>query len=105
MAKIKRFGVLKMAYFMGLYGIVIGLIAGLFITLFSLIGTLPESTLGALKFIYGVGAIIFLPIFYGVMMFLSGLIFTPIINLILKIIKGIDLNIEMQEETTVQQQS
>lgn len=105
MAKIKKFNVVKMASFMGLYGVFIGIIAGLIVTLSSLVGgALLEEALGIFKFVYGTLSIIIFPIFYGFMMFLAGLIFTPIINLVLKIIKGIDLDIEMQEQTQVQQQ-
>lgn len=97
MAKIQRIGVIKMALFMGLYGAAMGLIFGLFITLFSFIGisaiTSPEF--GFLGFLIGAGAIIFLPIFYGGFMFVLALIFTPIMNLILKIINGLDLDLDM----------
>ena len=96
MAKITRFGILKMASFMGLYGVALGLIFGLMITLFSLIGVDTSSSgLGSLGFLIGVGSIIIFPIFYGGFMFVTGLIFTPIMNLILKIIHGLDLDIEM----------
>jgi len=90
-----------MACFTGLYGVAMGLIFGIIFALFSLVipsATLVEGaevSLGFFKWIFGVGAIIFLPIFYGIFGFLAGLIFTPIMNLILRMIKGIDLDIEM----------
>jgi hypothetical protein len=99
MAIIKRFGVIKMASFMGLYGVAMGLIFGIIFALFSLGGiAYTEAISGIFGFMFGIWAIIFLPIFYGIMMFLVGLIFTPIINLILRIINGIDLDIEMKQQ-------
>lgn len=94
MAKIKRFGVLKMASFMGIYGAVIGLLAGIFVALL-LVVIPPEYTAFGLFGQTGFFLVILYPIFYGVGGFVGGLILTPIINLILKIIKGIDLDIEM----------
>lgn len=38
------------------------------------------------------------PIFYGIGGLVIGFIFTPMINLLLKIIKGLDLDLEMYEE-------
>lgn len=100
MAKIKRFDILKMAYFMGLYGVVLGLIAAIFMLLFSTILSSLISTTsipGAETSLLGFRwiSILLFPLIYGVGGFLSGLILTPIINLILRIIKGIDLDIKM----------
>lgn len=100
MLKLRKFGVLKMSLFLGLYGVALGLILGVLTTLFSLIGSSLISSdidLGTFGFMLGIGSMIVFPIFFGVSMFISGLIFTPIINLILKLIKG--LNVLIEEET------
>jgi hypothetical protein len=107
MARIKRFGILKMALFMGLYGAIIGLIAALLIaiTLTIFIGSLPEQQ-SALVSIFGVGVwlnVIFFPLGYGIIGFVAGVILTPIMNLILKIIKGLDLDIEVPGIPNVRQ--
>lgn len=90
--KIKRLGVLKMAGFTGVYGAFMGLIFG---AIFSLVALIAPSSSTA---IVGVFAIILFPLVYGITGFLSALIFTPIVNLSLKVIKGLD--IELIEETS-----
>lgn len=94
MYRIKKFKVLKMASFMGLYGVFIGLIMAIFSSIFSLlVGSLIfESSL--INSIFGFWALLFFPIFYGITAFVGGLIFIPIMNLVLKIVKGVDLELE-----------
>ena len=89
MAKIKRFGVLKVAGFLGIYSAFVGLILGI---LFSLLSFVLPPTYSSLFGFSSFLSIILLPLLYGIVGFLSGLIFTPIMNLTLKIIKGIDLD-------------
>lgn len=103
MAKIKRFGVLKMAYFMGLSGVIVGFISALFLKILYLVFVssspveiLESGLFSAADLTFGWLNLLWYPLIYGVLMFLSGLIFTPITNLILKLINGIDLNIEMK---------
>lgn len=96
MVKIKRIGVLKMASFMGIYGAFIGLITGI---LLSLVLFLIPSEFGSLVK-GGFLSIILYPIFYGIGGFIGGFIITPIINLALKIIKGLDLDIEMDHSSS-----
>src|SRR3989344_6102361 len=126
MAKIKRFGVLKTSSFMGLLGVAAGLVSViLMLLLFSFFSSLflpvDDSNLygdlGNNDDFFGTGNAIlgdltgdlqlfdfnwlyflYFPIIYGIIWFILGLIFTPITNLILKIIKGLDLDIEMYEE-------
>lgn len=108
MAKIKRFGVLKTASFLGLWGVFVGLISAILISLIlpvlanylfsSMIS--PDAGLINVISLFPVNwsYLLYFPIIYGVIFFILGLIFTPIANLILKIIKGLDLDIEMYEE-------
>ena len=95
MAIIKRFGVIKMAVFMGLYTAFLGFVLGILFFLLSLIPS--ASTYSSLLGIPVGGAllIIILPIIFGIVGFVNGLILTPIMNLTLKITKGIDLNLEL----------
>jgi len=102
MAKIKRFGIIKTACFMGLYGVFIGLLFGIFLLIYTqVLKTVLETTtaeMGMLSLL-GIGGwlgLIFAPFMYGILFFLVGLIFTPIMNLILKIIGGLDLDIEIE---------
>ena len=85
---------MKVALFGGLYGVFIGLIFGILITLSSFFAPTVSPISGILGLTTGVFAIIIFPLFYGVSAFIAGLIFTPIMNLTLKIIKGIDFELE-----------
>jgi hypothetical protein len=123
MAKIKRFGVLKTSSFMGLLGVAAGLVSViLMLLLFSFFSGLfapvdyvddvgnnddffgtGNAILGDLTgdlqlFDFNYIYFLYFPVIYGIIWFILGLIFTPITNLILKIIKGLDLDIEMYEE-------
>ena|SRR3989344_8638468 len=104
MARIKRFGILRMSSFMGLYSVFIGLIFAL------LIGMLVSMIFGGASTELGVGSavntslfdfswfnLVLFPLIFGAMGFVSGLILTPIINLTLKVIGGIDLDLDFQE--------
>ncbi len=91
--KLRRLGVLSVGLLMGvLYGL-FGLIAGLFITLISVAvsGAFDQSGFG---FLFGIGSIIILPIFYGILGFLGGLIFALIYNLAGTFTGGIEMEFE-----------
>jgi len=70
--KIKKVGVLSVAKIYGAIGASVGFVIGLFVALFSLfISVLPVK--GSIMFAgLGVLAIILLPIFYGVILFIAG---------------------------------
>lgn len=87
-----------MACFMGLLGLFIGLIVGIIAFIASMFGGGDVMT-SFLSISGGILYLLIVPLVYGVLSFLSGFISTPLMNLTLKITKGIDLDIEMQEET------
>ena len=98
---LKRVGVMKMAFFMGLYGAFIGLIFGIFFSIFSVIANslVPtgSSSIGG----FGLWSLILFPLAFGVFNFLIAFILTPIFNFILKIIKGLEVELEeVVEEPT-----
>ena len=99
-AVIKRFGVLKTASFLGLYGFFIGILFSILAWILSLLlsGLVPAATT-TLSVIglsgFSLVSAILIPIIYGILGFVSGLILTPIMNLALKITKGIDLDLEL----------
>jgi len=99
MAKIKRLGVIKMASFMGLYTAFMGFVLVLLMLIVwtTVVSMLDPGTQMLMGF-FSVGwlSLLTIPLIYGVIGFLSGLIFTPIMNLVLKIVNGIDLDIQMQ---------
>ncbi len=87
MAVIKRIGVLKTASFMGLYSFFIGIILAIILSFLSamLSGLIGLNTL----------KIILFPFIYGIGTFIISMILIPIMNLVLKITKGINLDIEL----------
>ena len=89
--KLQKIGIISVAKFSGIYGLIIGLIAGIFIAGFSMIGT-TNPDLGALGFMFGIGAIIAFPIFYGISGFIGGIISAFLFNIIAKMAGGIEMH-------------
>ncbi len=93
--KLKKIGVMKLALFMGLYGVFVGLITGIIFSLFSsMVSSVAtaEASLGVDLLSFGWLNIIFMPLFYGIFSFLMGIVFGLIANVLLKIIKGMDFH-------------
>lgn len=98
---VKSIGVLSLAKVMGTIYAGLGLVIGLVFSFFALLGAafgsaLQESTglealFGAL---FGVGAVIVLPMFYGLMGFLGGLLTGALYNLAARAVGGIELEME-----------
>ena len=96
---LKRVGVLSCGKFMGLLYAGIGLIAGGIFALASLVGEVAGLTADArggaiFALFFGVGAVIFLPVFYGVMGFISGVVSAFLYNLVAGWIGGIECEFE-----------
>jgi len=94
---LRRIGILSLGKVMGAMYVLIGLIAGLFFALLSLAGMQPPPDQAGAQvpgMLFGVGAIIFLPIFYGIMGFIGGIICAAIYNLIAGIVGGLELDLE-----------
>lgn len=72
----------------------IGLVAGFFFSLFGLIGAALGGSNGAWGAMFGIGAIIMLPIFYGVLGFVCGLIGSFLYNLVAGWIGGIEMHFD-----------
>ncbi len=96
---IRRFGVLSVGKQLGLTYALIGLLAGAIVALFSLFGAglgaaLSEDSSGAIPgALLGVGAIIFVPILYGIIGFIGGLIGAGIYNLVAGATGGIQVEL------------
>ncbi len=95
MYRLKKFGVMRMAIVSGLYGAMLGVIFGAIAAI-----VMSVISVGASN-IYGInisgsplGTFFFPILFYGVGGFLGGLILTPLLNLALKMGKGIDFELE-----------
>ncbi|HIH20100.1 TPA: hypothetical protein HA244_02425 [Candidatus Micrarchaeota archaeon] len=92
MAVLTKVGVMSMAKFMGAMGAIMGLIFGIIMAVFlSAVGT--KSGLG---FFGGLGVlgILILPIAYGIGMFVAGAIYAFIMNVILGLVGGIELELK-----------
>lgn len=98
---VKRIGALSLAKVMGLIYGGLGLLFGLVFSFFALLGAAfgrafegasgLEALFGAL---FGVGAVIFLPIFYGLMGFLAGLLVATLYNFAARVVGGLELEVE-----------
>jgi hypothetical protein len=84
----------------------LGLFFGGIMTFISLIGAMAaaqqQNAQGGALFamLFGAGAVIFLPIFYGVMGFIMGIIMAAIYNLASGIIGGLELDFDVEMRPT-----
>ena len=105
---IRRFGVLSVAKMYGLlmflFGLIFGVIYGLILIVFgaaiSAMGPGGESTAGGVGTVaMGIGMMIGLPLFYGVLGFIMGAIGALIYNAVAGIIGGVKFELEgVQDE-------
>lgn len=100
---IRKIGVVSCGKVMGALYALAGFIIGACVALFSLIGAgammaaRDESHVGqmggAFSAIFGVGAIVFLPLFYGILGFIGGLITAALYNLVAGFVGGIEVDV------------
>jgi hypothetical protein len=92
---VKRIGPMSCGKVLGgLYGL-LGLIAGGILSLFSLVGaSIGGSDQGMLAVLFGVGSIIILPLFYGVLGFIGGVISAALYNLVAGMFGGIEIEVQ-----------
>lgn len=97
---IKQIGVFSSGKIIGLIYALIGLLIGGLFSLFALIssaiglaasGGETEAWIGAL---FGVGAVIIFPIFYGVLGFVGGLLSALLYNLVAGLVGGLEIEVE-----------
>lgn len=72
----------------------LGLAFGMFFALFSLLGAAvanSESSDAFVGLLFGVGSVIFLPIFYGILGFVFGLITALLYNGVARLVGGIEI--------------
>jgi hypothetical protein len=92
---VRRVGPLSAAKIAGVLYAFFGFIAGCFISLFSMVGAAfaPQQA-GLPGMLFGVGAIILLPIVYGLLGFVFSLIGAGLYNLIAGWVGGIELDLQ-----------
>jgi hypothetical protein len=97
---IRRFGVWSVAKLYGALLAAMGLLFGGIIALASMIGGASgalgsdATNAGPMAMMFGVGAVIFLPIFYGVLGVVMGAISAGLYNLIAGMLGGIEVETE-----------
>lgn len=101
MTVLRRVGALSFAKVMGILYALLGLVIGLFVSLFAILGAaLGSLSAGAeggaeafVGLIFGAGAVLIMPVFYGVLGFVFGLITALLFNLVTRIAGGIELEL------------
>lgn len=94
---LKSIGVLSCGKIMGILYAIMGLIGGLFFSFISILGTLAEQgdkppvvvMLGI-----GIAAAVMVPVFYGILGFIGGVIMAAVYNLVAGTIGGLELEFE-----------
>ncbi|MDA0206992.1 MAG: hypothetical protein O3A53_10725 [Acidobacteria bacterium] len=94
---IQRIGVLSLGKIVGaLYG-GLGLIAGAFLTLFSFFGFVFSVADGIgqqdISMLFGMGAILFIPLLYGTLGFIVGILAAAIYNFAAGVVGGLELEV------------
>jgi hypothetical protein len=91
---IRRVGALSCANVAGLLYLILGFVFGAFVSLLTaggmMFGEQPGGMLG--RMIFGAGAIVVLPIFYGVLGFVMTLVMAALFNLVAGITGGIEVD-------------
>lgn len=96
--QIKRIGPLSLAKVLGVLYTFLGLIIGGIVAVVTLLGAGlgiadPEVQGSMLGVVFGVGAVVFLPLLYGTMGVIGGLIVGALYNLVAGIVGGIEVDI------------
>lgn len=86
-----------LAIMYGILGLLIGACVSLFFLFFALVGPSaglpPEVGGGAMSIVFGIGSIVFFPIFYAVIGAIGGLIAAALYNFIASRVGGIEIEI------------
>lgn len=93
---VRRVGPLSFARVMGMLYALMGLMLGACISLFSFIGSAfsPRDMPGGMGILFGVGAIVALPIFYGLVGFIFSLVGAALYNLVASWVGGVELDVQ-----------
>ena len=92
---VRRVGPLSFAKLCGALYAIMGLIIGAFISLFSVIGSgLAPKEGGAIGMLFGVAAIVALPIFYGALGFVTSLVGAALYNMVASWVGGVEIDVQ-----------
>jgi|RhiMethySRZTD1v2_1073278.scaffolds.fasta_scaffold877885_2 hypothetical protein len=93
---LRSVGVLSVGKISGAIGVFIGLIFGFFFAMLSAAGVALKQGNGAPipAMFAGIGVLIIAPLFYGIFMFIMGIIYAAIYNLLAGFVGGIEMDFE-----------
>ena len=98
MQKIRSIGVLSLGKVMGLSGVLLGAVFGVLygaIVIFvSVLGLSHDTTLGSLGVVGGIAIMIGVPLFYGLASFVFGVLYGLILNVVLGMAGGLEIELE-----------
>ena len=100
--RIKRIEPISYGKIQGAIGLLVGLIIGGFFALMSVVGVGLGSTMagrqgagaGVFAIVFGIGAVVFLPLFYGIAGFVAGVIGALFYNLVARFAGGLEITVE-----------
>lgn len=92
---VKRVNPLSCAKIAGVLYAIMGLLFGGLFSLFAMLGAFagPDTGAGMLGAVFGIGAVVFMPIFYGCMGFVMTLIAAALYNAVAGMIGGIEIDV------------
>lgn len=95
MLLVNKIGPMSLGKLLGLMYAIFGLIIGALMSLISM-GNMMYGGFGARIMMFGIGAVIAFPIFYGIMGFISGILIGLFYNFISGFTGGLEMEVEME---------
>ena|SRR6266699_393174 len=95
---VKSVGVFSSGKVMGSLYALLALIIGALFSLLSLVGaSVAGQRQGGLALLFGVGAVVILPIFYGIAGFIGGIIGAALYNVVASVVGGIEIEMDQSQ--------
>jgi hypothetical protein len=95
---LRRIDPLSLAKILGLLYAILGFVFGAFVSLAALAGSLGHGNDGFLGALLGLGAVLFIPLFYAVLGFLGGLITAFLYNVLSRVVGGVKVELVPDSE-------
>ena len=90
---INRVGPLSSAKVVGLLYAILGLAMGAIVSFVSAVGGFSPREAGPLGALFGIAAVVFVPVIYGIMGFLMTLIVAALYNALAKLVGGVEIDL------------
>ncbi len=92
---VKSVGVLSVGKVMACLYALLGLIIGGIFSFVTLVGaTIAEQRAGPFELLFGVGAVILIPVLYGVIGFVGGIIMAALYNIVASLAGGVEIELK-----------